>query len=217
MPATEAGRELYRKVEALPFWWHSIDLGHGVVTPGGKSPEFLARELASLQLPALAGKSVLDIGAWDGFYSFAAERLGAARVVSLDFFVWALDWEKKNRYKDECRRQGIPPQSFDRVPGLWDFDGLPGKRGFDLAHAALKSRVKSIVGDVNAVDPATIGPFDVVLFMGVLYHMENPLDTLKRVRRLTKELAVIETEAVAIAGFEPRPFCEFFPPKAKLL
>lgn len=108
LPGTAAGRELQSQVHAIPFWCHSIDLGLDVVTPGVKTPEVHARELASLQLPALRGKSVLDIGAWDGFYSFAAERLGADRVVALDHFVWALDWEAKNRYKADCRRRGLP-------------------------------------------------------------------------------------------------------------
>ena len=216
MPKTERGRALAREVAAIPFWWHSIDLGDGVVTPGGKSPESLAQELASLRLPPLAGKSVLDIGAWDGFYSFTAERLGAARVVALDYFVWALEWEKKNRYKEDCKRRGMAPQPFDYVPELWSFDTLPGKRGFDLARRALESRVESVVCDIMTADPDTLGPFDVVLFMGVLYHMESPLESLKRVRRLTRQVAVIETEAVAIGGFERRPFCEFFPPRGKL-
>jgi hypothetical protein len=42
--------------------------------------------------------------------------------------------------------------------------------------------------------------FDVVLFLGVLYHMEHLLESLTRVRRLTREIAIIETEAVALAG-----------------
>lgn len=65
-------------------------------------------------------------------------------------------------------------------------------------------------------DATTLGQFDVVLFMGVLYHMENPLASLGRVRQLTREVAIIETEAIELGGFENRPFCEFFPPKAKL-
>jgi tRNA (mo5U34)-methyltransferase len=216
MPRTEEGRALCHEVEALPFWCHSIDLGLGVVTPGVKTPAFHAKELEALQLPGLRGKSVLDIGAWDGFYSFAAEQRGAERVVALDHFVWALDWEAKNRYKADCKRQRIPPQPFDRIPGLWRFDTLPGKRGFDLARQALNSRVESVVCDLMTADVAAIGQFDVVLYLGVLYHMENPLESLRRVRQLTREVAVIETEAVAISGFENRPFCEFFPPKAKL-
>jgi len=217
VPKTEPGRALYRQVQALPIWWHSIDLGFGVVTPGRKTPAFLAKELASLRLPDLRGRSVLDIGAWDGFYSFTAEQRGAARVVALDSFVWALDWESKNRYKAECKRRGVPPEPFDRVPELWRFDTLPGKRGFDLAREALDSRVEPLVRDLMTADTAEIGQFDVVLFLGVLYHMENPLEALKRVRQFTGSVAVIETEAMAIGGFEQRPFCEFFPPRAKLL
>src|SRR5450759_5338503 len=65
------------------FWWHSVDLGERV-TPGHKAPELLEREWANLRLPDLAGHSVLDIGCWDGWFSFRAEREGAARVVALD-------------------------------------------------------------------------------------------------------------------------------------
>src|SRR5215212_405478 len=95
IPDTPEARELYHKVTAIPFWFHSVDLGMGVITPGVKSHERLREELASLRLPDLRGKDVLDIGAWDGFFSFAAERLGAARVVALDHHVWGLDREAK--------------------------------------------------------------------------------------------------------------------------
>jgi tRNA (mo5U34)-methyltransferase len=216
LPSSDEGRALYREAAALPVWCHSIDLGHDVVTPGIKTPAYHARELASLRLPDLRGKSVLDIGAWDGFYSFAAERLGAARVVALDRFAWALDWEAKNRYKADCRRRRVPPEPFDRVPELWRFDTLPGRRGFDLAHRALGSRVEAILTDLMLADVDAIGVFDVVLFLGGLYHMEDPHGALRRVRRLTSGVAVIETEAIAVGGLDDRPFCEFFPPRAKL-
>ena len=39
--------ELEHKIAAIPFWFHSIELAKGVVTPGLKSPEQHARELAS--------------------------------------------------------------------------------------------------------------------------------------------------------------------------
>jgi len=216
-PETREARELCDRVAGIPFWFHSIDLGMGVVTPGHKPRELHERELASLRLPDLPGKSVLDIGAWDGFYSFAAERLGAARVVALDHHVWGLDREAKNRYKAECEEKGIPQRHPSRIPGLWRFDELPGKRGFDLAHAVLRSRVEAVVGDLMRVEPESLGQFDVVLYLGVLYHMENPLESLRRVRQLTKAIAIIETEAVAIGGHHDRPLCEFFPVTAQLL
>ena len=36
---------------------------------------------------------MLDVAAWDGFFSFEAECPGAGRVVALDHLVWELDSE----------------------------------------------------------------------------------------------------------------------------
>ena len=66
-------------------WWHSIELGDGIVTPGVKSAQQLQEEFTRLQLTAemLQGKRVLDIGCNDGFMCLACERLGA-EVVGID-------------------------------------------------------------------------------------------------------------------------------------
>src|SRR5262245_35177238 len=67
-------------------WHHRIDLGRGIVTPGLDAS---ARKLRRLALPeSFRGKSVLDVGTWDGFFSFEAERRGAARVLATNSFVW---------------------------------------------------------------------------------------------------------------------------------
>ena len=192
------------------FWWHSVDLGQGVVTPGHKSPEVLRDEVAAQRWPDLGGKSVLDIGAWDGFFSFEAERHAAKRVVALDHYSWAVDYAQTDPYCRQCRAEGVPVRPFHTVPELWRPDTLPGKRGFDLARAALRSKVEPVVGDFMEMDLTPLGTFDVVLFLGVLYHMPHPLAALERVCRLTGELAVIETEALALPGFEGRAVCEFF-------
>jgi tRNA (mo5U34)-methyltransferase len=203
------GRGIAKQVKSVPFWWHSIELGDGVVTPGHKSPELLEAELRGLRLPPLGGKSVLDIGAWDGFYSFAAERLGAARVVALDHYMWSLNlpaWERARRdYPARGRTVPLP----EDLPEVWRPEELPGKRGFDLARQALESRVEPVVADFMKVDPGELGQFDVVLFLGVLYHMENPLQALRQVSKLTREVLVIEAEALVAPGLEDRAMCEF--------
>jgi len=216
LPDTPVARDLRAKSAAVGFWWHSIDLGHGVTTPGKKTAEFLAQESASLALPDLHGKSVLDIGAWDGFYSFLAEDRGAARVVACDHFAWALDQEAKDRYKADCKRRHVPAQAFDRVSDLWRWDDLPGKRGFDLARAARGSRVESLVADYMTMDLRAAGAFDVVLYLGVLYHMEDPLAALRRVRALTSGVAIVETEAIAVGGLEDEAIARFYTPDRKL-
>ncbi len=191
-------------------WWHSIDLGDGYVTEGAKSPDVLNAELMNLGLPGVKGKSVLDIGAWDGYFSFAAERMGASRVVALDHFVWSLRFFEQQQYSMDCRARGEAPKPYDQVPDLWDPVGLPGKKGFDLARRALGSNVEDVVADFMTVDLKKVGAFDIVLYLGVLYHMPNPVASLERVAEVTREVAIIETEAVVVPGYEDRAVAEFF-------
>jgi tRNA (mo5U34)-methyltransferase len=195
--------------QSVPLWWHSIDLGQGVVTPGVHPLPRLQERMEALRLPDLRGKSVLDIGAYDGFYSFEAERRGADRVLSLDHYVWSLDLPAHIEYWKACKEDGRVPEPYHLTPH-WRPAELPGKRGYDAAHRALESRVETQVGDFMVVDPAAIGVFDVVFFLGVLYHLENPLEAMRRVAALTGELAIIETASVFLPGYEHESLCEFY-------
>lgn len=70
-------------------WYHPIDLGHGVVEREWYIRRRFDRRLKLLQIPEnLKGWSVLDIGAWDGFFSFECERRGADRVLAVDTYAW---------------------------------------------------------------------------------------------------------------------------------
>ena len=157
-------------------WYHTIDLGGGVVTRGvDDSPLRLAR----VQLPeSLHGKTVLDVGAWDGFFSFECERRGAARVVAADHF-------------------------------SWHGTGWGTKAGFTLAREALGSRVEDIDIDVMDLGPERVGTFDVVLFLGVLYHLRHPFLALERVASVTRDYLILET-VVDLVGFR-RPAMAFYP------
>lgn len=187
-------RRLLEAVESVPYWHHSIDLGHGVVTPGLKGAEYHALELDSLRLPDLQGKRVLDIGTWDGYYAFEAERRGASRVVAVDSYVWGLDlrdWapeSERRRFAEPC----------------------PGRRGFEIAHEALGSSVEPLEMEVDDLDPDLLGSFDVVLFLGVLYHLRHPLLSLERVAALSDDLLVVESHLTSYPGHEERAICEFF-------
>jgi tRNA (mo5U34)-methyltransferase len=165
-----------RSKAASVRWYHTIDLGQGVVTHGiDESPTRLAR----LALPAsLDGQTVLDIGAWDGFFSFEAERRGASRVLATDYYSWY-------------------------------GNGWGTKAGFQLARAALNSRVEDLDIDVMDLSPERVGTFDVVLLLGVLYHLPNPLLALERVASVSRRLLVLET-VVDMVGFG-RPAAAFYP------
>jgi SAM-dependent methyltransferase len=76
---------------------HSIELPGGGVLPGLQSIEFLRWRLELFGLPQdLRGKRVLDVGAWDGWFSFECERRGA-QVVAVDCVVFDTFLEAKER------------------------------------------------------------------------------------------------------------------------
>jgi hypothetical protein len=130
-------------------------------------------------------------------------------VVALDHYVWSLDLPKHIAYWRECRERSITPLPNEQTPH-WRPGELPGKHGYDTAHRALGSRVETVVGDFMRMDLGTLGTFDVVLFLGALYHMENPLGSLRRLASVTKGMAIIETRAIAIPEYADLKLCEFY-------
>jgi tRNA (mo5U34)-methyltransferase len=197
--------DLVRRIQERR-WFHTIDLGGGLVT-NGDSP---SSEIIARSLPDVHGKSVLDIGAWDGKYSFEAEAAGASRVVALDHYVWRLDPVARQAYYDKCEAEGMLPDPEQIDSGFLVDDGLPGKAGFDMAHEYLASHVEAVVDDFTTMDLDRIGQFDVVFYFGVLYHMVDPIGALKRVRRVTKDVAVIETAGTYVPGYPDSNLVEFF-------
>jgi len=156
-----------RKEIAQHYWWHDMELRPGIITPGHGNVQTM---LPYYGIPEdLTGLSVLDIGCWDGFYSFECERRGARRVVASD---------------------------------LWE----PAGRGaFDLAREELDSKVMAWETDVYDLNTAYAGRFDVVLFLGVLYHLKHPLLALEKVAAITKPggLTIIDTIVAPGAGDWP--------------
>jgi tRNA (mo5U34)-methyltransferase len=178
LPAAALTDEELRKQVAGVNWFHSIELRPGIVTPGH---DVTRDRLDQLQIPAnLSGKSVLDVGAWDGFFSFEAERRGASRVVAADSFAW-------------------------------NGESWSDKSGFELAREVLGSAVQDVDIDVMDLAPDTVGTFDVVLFLGVLYHVRHPLLALERVANVTAGHLILETH-VDLTWLR-RPAMAFYPGK----
>jgi tRNA (mo5U34)-methyltransferase len=203
-------KEKQMLIDEVPFWFHSIDCGDGVITNGVKPIDLLQREMNQMSLPTLTGKTVLDIGAWDGFFSFAAEELGAKRVLALDHYVWSMNLPRQQAYWKGCMEKQNIPTPYHLVPGHWEPGTLPGKRGFDTVHRIKNSSVEQLVADFMTVDLVSIGQFDITFFLGVLYHLEEPFQALRRLSLLTREVAVIETAAIYVPTHENMGLFEFY-------
>jgi len=177
--------EIRARIAAVPFWFHQIEVAPGVVTPGyDRSKE----KLLQLQLPGdLTGKRVLDIGAFDGFFSFECERRGA-EVVAID--------------------------------------GNPAT-GFGVARELLGSHAMFINMDVYDLTPESLGQFDLVLCLGVLYHLRHPMLGLERIHAVCRGQLILETQVCdhhfidadgtphELASFAPQlaniPIAQFYP------
>jgi tRNA (mo5U34)-methyltransferase len=177
MAASSPADSLHARIGAIN-WCHPLELNGVQTRPEWYVRRRFTRRLKFLQLPEdLTGKSVLDVGAWDGFFSFECERRGASRVLALDTYAW----------------------------------DHHGKDGFLLAHEVLGSKVEHQRLAAEDIDAARIGRFDLVLFLGVLYHLRSPISVLERLRAVTAGTLICETHALVPALHGNYPLISFFP------
>ena len=168
-------------------WYHTIDLGDGVVTPGMFDHRPV---LHRYPLPRdLTGLRCLDVGTMDGFWAFEMERRGAAEVVAVDVEDPSqLDW---------------PPAVLART--VTTLDETKGDR-FDLVRQALGSRVDRRLRSVYELGD-DLGAFDVVFCSDVICHLKDPVTALQRILQVCGGRAIITTPVVRFRS--KRPLAEF--------
>lgn len=175
-------KEMRERVEELRRHFHSFDFGDGIRTKPNHVFRRFRRRLNILQIPAdLTGKTVLDIGAWDGFFSMEFERRGAKRVLAVDAELWDAE-------------TGRAFDAFQLV--------LSHFKSKVIEHQRL---------DILELDLSKIGTFDLVFCAGVLYHLRHPLLALEKVRAVTAGTLMLETASLVPAIHERLPMMTFYP------
>ena len=165
--ATENKRaRIEAQVNNFPFWYHKIALPHGATTPG-----WAPINPAAYRIPdRLDGKRVLDVGAWDGYWSFEALRRGAREVLAIDDFSDFLGLLKSSDRKAW--------DTFDLCRGLLGYSSQACQR-FEL--------------NVYDLNETTHGRFDVIFFFGTLYHLRYPMLALDRLSAICDGEIFIES------------------------
>lgn len=187
-------REIVDRIDGLS-WYHTIDLGHGVETPGFADHR---AQLPHYGLPAsLAGKRVLDVATFDGYWAFEFERRGADEVVAIDI---------AKRTDLDCPRWMLrDPESFDLVGGMGE--------SFKVAHDILGSKVKRIERSVYDLDPAIDGMFDVVFISDVLVHLRDPQLAIERAYSVCRgELIIADMYSPELDALGDIPVARFIAP-----
>jgi len=144
--------ELQKRIDAIP-WYHEFDFGNGLRTHSQTPDIEVHRRIWRLIEDGLAeidfqDKTVLDVGCWDGYWSFYAERRGAKNVLAVDDF--SQNWANES--------------------------------GLLLAKELLRSRVQTQTRR-SVYDLASLGQkFDVILMLGVHYHLLDPFYALAQLR-----------------------------------
>jgi tRNA (mo5U34)-methyltransferase len=174
------------RINAVP-WFQKFFI-NGVETPGTHD---MAQLIERVRLPGEITGRVLDCGANDGGMAFECERRGASEVFALDHPTWGF-----------ANQENTPPR----------------REAFDLARELLGSKVIPVVRDIDAEGlPAEwAGTFDLVLFLGVLYHLRNWISVLQAVAGLAKPggLLIVETHVGCLEV--PYPAARLYP-NAELL
>lgn len=186
MPETPDSTEIedFRQTVNSFSWYHSIELGHGVVTPGFYDHR---PYLDFYGLPKdLHGRSALDIGAASGFFTFELERRGAD-VTCTELPAW-LGHDFGPLYR--------PDMEADQAERY-----LHG--AFEFAHRALGSKSQRRKINIYDINPQSTGMFDLVFCGSVLLHLTDPIRALWRIQSVTREAAILVTAIQPIPGPEP--------------
>jgi tRNA (mo5U34)-methyltransferase len=187
------GRAIIEKITGQE-WYHSIDLGHGVITPGFVDHR---DQLPYYALPAsMAGMRVLDVATFDGFWAFEFERRGA-EVVAADIPAWT---------------EVDVPRLMLRYASAFGLDRPTGS-GFRLAHEILGSKVQRIESSVYDLDPEKVGTFDLVFISDLLVHLRDPQLALERAYSVCRgEVLVADVYTPQLEGMGDLPLALFTAP-----
>lgn len=132
--------EIEKLFQTNDSWYHSFEI-NGVSNKGIRtSLEYQMWAAQAIPID-LTGKTVLDLGAADGFYSYLCESRGAKKVVSLDFMEW---------------------------------------KGHSIIKKILNSNVEFRISKVQDIDSINEN-FDIILFFGLYYHLEDPVQALRKI------------------------------------
>jgi tRNA (mo5U34)-methyltransferase len=164
-------------------WWHRINLPETGYTDGQcfHGPDGGDWPTTRFGLPLdCTGLEVIDCGSWDGFFSFEAEKRGAALVFATD----------------------APYEAGGTWAGTDGFKYAHKALNSNVLHSVMDiQNPPKLMFDV---------PYDLVLCYGVLYHLKSPLLAVENLMKLCRkggtvlvETAISNEHAISALVYKP--------------
>jgi SAM-dependent methyltransferase len=183
------------------YWYHTIDLGGGLLTPG----DYDFRHCwSSFGFPEdLTGLDVLDVGSATGFFALEFEKRGA-RVVSVELPSLA-DWDIIASERPRVIRDLMAFQSAQSPEAAY-YRHIEGP--FRFCTAKQRSRVQRCYSTIYELTPEKLGrpSFDLVFVGDLLLHLFSPLKALDVLAPLCHGTLVVTADAFPAVGEQPLMF-----------
>ena len=173
---------LAKRIAKIPYWYHKIELPDGTVTPGW-SPIDASRYCIPEDL---TGKRVLDIGSWDGYWTWEALKRGAKEVVAIDDF------------SDDCGL-GNPRtawETFDICREAFGFTEKTNESSKSWFNEGCQEVSRHEISVYDIADEYCNGKFDVVFFFGTIYHLKHPFLALEKISEVCTGSLYVETASL---------------------
>ena len=198
--------EIWNRISTLG-WYHTIDLGHGVATPG-----FIDNRptVHLFGIPEdLTGKRCLDIGTYDGFWSFEFERRGASEVVGIDVdspLEHDIPRLVKRRLQEQAQREDLHASYNKQLANVgMQIQG----EGFRTAAEILGSEARRESLNVYDLSPERVGMFDVVLISQLLLRLRDPQTIIENMFSVCRGIAIVAEPYDAELEALPRAASKF--------
>ena len=162
--------EIHQQIEQLGPWFYEFDLG-----AAGRTPSSLPTEVQRIHTTRLE----MVNRAVDARFG---SRLGQVRCLDVGCHEGYYSVAMARKGAREVRGIELREESLRKARFVADALGL--------------ANVSYAQGNCEDLSPTTHGTYELCLFLGLLYHLENPMLALRRIAAMTTELCVVETQVV---------------------
>lgn len=176
-----AQESIQKKIASVRSWYHVIDLGSGVLTPGAYD---MRPDLGKYPFPDVRGRDVLDVGVSNGFFAFEFERRGARRVVGTE--LRSID---DHDIPFWLRREIEPSLRDPKVRSDLEHHEVHG--GFRVAKEILDSNVEVTFTRIYDLPRHFDAVFDFAFCGNVLIHLRDPVGALEGIHQVMKPGATL--------------------------